>query len=194
VPAFTTPGGHRRYRRSALEGLLPGERAVRPSLARSGMTAARLARAYRHEARAAARVVPWIFALSDEQREWFRHHGRRLAEALLGYLETDGDAAQAKLAEATAEAAEYGRVASGLNVSLSQAVEGFLRFRLPFLHQLTQVARRRGFSTGETTDLIEAAERAMDRLLIATMAAHSVERVGRTLAAAGSTDEGEGPA
>lgn len=190
VPAFTTPGGHRRYRRSALESLLPRERANRQSLTRSGMTPARLARAYRQEARAAARAVPWIYDLSDEQREWFRHHGRRLAEALLGYLESDGDVAQARLAEATAEAAQYGRVASGLEVSLSQAVEGFLRFRLPFLHQLALVARRRGFSADETMKLMASAERAMDRLLIATMSAHSVERVGRGLTASAGREEG----
>jgi DNA-binding transcriptional MerR regulator len=183
VPAFTTPGGHRRYRRSTLETLVRQERPSRPSLFRSGMTTARLARAYRQEARAAARAVPWIYELSEEQREWFRHHGRRLAEALLGFLETDGDAAQASLADATAEAAEYGRVAAGLQVSLSQAVEGFLRFRLPFLHQLALVARRRGFDADETMALMESAERAMDRLLIAAMSAHSVENVGRRLAA-----------
>lgn len=180
VQAFTTPGGHRRFRRSALERLLPGERVARPSLARSGMTTSRLLRAYRQEARAAARAVPWIFALNDEQREWFRHHGRRLAEALLGHLESTGEDARKRLSEATAEAAEYGRVASGLGVSLSQAVEGFLRFRLPFLQQLSLVARRRGFSASETTELMEAAEKALDRLLIAAMSAHSVERVGRS--------------
>lgn len=181
VQAFTTPGGHRRFRRSALERLLPGERVARPSLARSGMTTSRLLRAYRQEARAAARAVPWIFELDDEQREWFRHHGRRLAEALLGHLESTAEDARNRLSEATAEAAEYGRVASGLGVSLSQAVEGFLRFRLPFLQQLSLVARRRGFSASETTELMEAAEKALDRLLIAAMAAHSVERVGRSL-------------
>jgi hypothetical protein len=181
VAAFTTPGGHRRYRRSYLEQLIGGERTVRPSLARSGMTTSRLVRAYRQEARAAARSVPWIYELGEEQREWFRHHGRRLAEALLAHLESDGDEASDSLSQATQEAAEYGRVAAGLGVSLSHAVESFLRFRLPFLRQLSLVARRRGFSTAETTDLLEAAERAMDRLLIAAMAAHSVQRAGRQL-------------
>jgi excisionase family DNA binding protein len=182
VQAFTTPGGHRRFRRSALERLLPAERVARPSLARSGMTTSHLLRAYRQEARAAARSVPWIFELNDEQREWFRHHGRRLAEALLGHLESTGEDAQDRLSEATAEAAEYGRVASSLGVSLSQAVEGFLRFRFPFLQQLSQVTRRRGFTASDTTELMEAAERALDRLLIAAMSAHSVERVARNVA------------
>jgi hypothetical protein len=145
------------------------------------MTTSRLVRAYRQEARTAARAVPWVFALNDQQREWFRHHGRRLAEALLGHLEDPGDGAEQLLADATAEAAEYGRVTSSLGVTLSQAVEGFLRFRQPFLHQLSLVARRRAFSTTETTELMEAAERAMDRLLIAAMAAHSVGQVGLAL-------------
>lgn len=183
VPAFTTPGGHRRFRRTTLEGLVGHEARSRPSLFRSGMTPARLARAYRQEARAAARAVPWIFELNDEQREWFRHHGRRLAEALLGFLEGAGDQAQANLSEATAEAAEYGRVAARLNVSLSEAVEGFLRFRLPFLHQLALVARRRGSDADDTMSLMASAERAMDRLLLAAMSAHSIEQVGRGLAA-----------
>jgi DNA-binding transcriptional MerR regulator len=181
VAAFTTPGGHRRYRRSSLERMVGTERIGRPSLARSGMTTNRLVRAYRREARLAAQAMPWLVELNDEQREWFRHHGRRLAEALLGYLEASGEEADDLLRQATAEAAEYGRVASGLNVSLSQAVEGFLRFRLPFLQQLALISRRRGFSAAETTELMESAERAMDRLLIAAMAAHSTERVGKQI-------------
>jgi hypothetical protein len=70
-------------------------------------------------------------------------------------------------------------MASSLGVSLSQAVEGFLQFRRPFLHELTLVARRRGFDTQATTEVIEAADQAMDRLLVASMAAHSVGRVRR---------------
>ncbi|MDQ3937731.1 MAG: helix-turn-helix domain-containing protein, partial [Chloroflexota bacterium] len=188
VPAFTTPGGHRRYRRTALEQLLPTERSARPSLSRAGMTTSRLVSAYRREARAASQNVPWIFELNDEQREWFRHHGRRLAEALLGHLDSAGSFSEERLAEATAEAAEYGRVASAIGVSLSQAVEGFLRFRRPFLHQLGLVARQRGFSAGDTSELMEGAERAMDRLLIAAMASHGVRRVGSTLTDATETE------
>lgn len=179
VRAFTTPGGHRRYRRSALERLIPGERSDRPSLVRSGMTTNRVARAYREEARVAARESPWLIGLDDTQRDWFRQHGRRLTNALLTYLDADEPlVTEHQLAEAVAEAAAYGRVAAGLELSLSQAVEGFLQFRRPFLRQLTLVARQRGFDTEATVDLIEAAETVMDRLLIATMAAHRAERGG----------------
>jgi hypothetical protein len=44
---------------------------------------------------------------------------------------------------------------------------------MPFHHELAVAARRRGFDTAETTGLLEAAERAMDRLLVATMTGHS---------------------
>jgi excisionase family DNA binding protein len=180
ISAFTTPGGHRRYRRAVLERLLPSERVARPSLAHSGMTTGRLVRAYRQEARAVARGVPWLRALDEEQRSWFREHGRRLAEALLLHLDAaEIDEADQHLAAATAEAAEYGRAAARMKVSLGDAVEGFLQFRRPFLHQLALVARRRGLDATATTELIEASTRVMDRLLVAAMSAHSIERSRR---------------
>jgi hypothetical protein len=142
------------------------------------MTPARLARAYRSEARSSTRQLAWVSALSGEQRAWFRDHGRRLADALVTYLDSEDDGlAEASLATATAEAAEYGRKSAELGVSLAQAVEGFLRFRLPFLHQLSLVARRRGFDGAATAELLEDAERLLDRLLIAAMSGHSVRKV-----------------
>jgi len=180
VHTFTTPGGHRRYRRAVLERLLPADRAARPSLARSGMTAGRLVRAYRQQARQVARDVPWVLALSEDERAWFRRHGRQLAETLLGHLDArDAADAERLLGQATAESAEYGRFTARLAVTLADAVEGFLQFRRPFLHQLSLVGQRRGLDAGAATELLEAADRALDRLLVAAMAAHTVERGSR---------------
>ncbi len=115
-----------------------------------------------------------MLTLSDEQRLLFRERGHLLAASLLQYLDaTQPDTAAHHLQEASDSAAEYGTVAAGLGLSLSQTVEGFLRFRAPFHHELAVAARRRGFDTAETTDLLETAERAMDRLLVATMTGHS---------------------
>ena len=178
VVAFTTPGGHRRYRRAALERLLPGERAARPHLSRVGLTVARVARAYRLEARSAARVMPWLGGLTETQRDWFRVHGRQLAERLLAHLDAPGeDEAAESLREASEEAAGYGRMAADLGLSLSQSVEGFLQFRRPFLHQLAASASSRGLDVSATTDLMEKTERAMDRLLLSAMAGHGVQRL-----------------
>jgi hypothetical protein len=124
--------------------------------------------------REAAPELPWVIALTDEQRLLFRERGQLLAASLLQYLDApQPEAAAHHLKEASGSAAEYGTVAAALGLSLSQTVEGFLRFRAPFHHELAVAARRRGFHTAETTDLLETAERAMDRLLVATMTGHS---------------------
>ena len=115
-----------------------------------------------------------------------------LAASLLQYLDsTQPETAAHHLKEASVTAAEYGRVAVTLGLSLSQTVEGFLRFRAPFHHELAVAARRRGFDTAETTGLLETAERAMDRLLVATMTGHSLATGPRRrgLPVAGVVDE-----
>jgi excisionase family DNA binding protein len=170
---FTTPGGHRRFSRAALERLLPADRARRPSIVGAGLTPSRLARTYRRASREAAPQLPWVLALTDKQRLLFRERGHLLAASLLQYLDaSQPESATLHLDEASASASEYGAIAAGLGLSLSQTVEGFLRFRAPFHHELALAARKRGFDTAETTDLLETAERAMDRLLVATMTGH----------------------
>lgn len=179
LQVFTTPGGHRRFHRPTLERLLPAGRAPRSSLVRSGMTPARLTRAYRHELGAASRQLAWIGALTDEQRDWFRVHGRKMAELLLAHLDARDEVSAAEsLREVTDEAAAYGRMSAELGLSLGHAVEGILEFRRPFLHELGLVARRRGFDATETTEIIEKAERAMDRVLVAAITAQSAARTG----------------
>jgi excisionase family DNA binding protein len=173
---FTTPGGHRRFSRSALERLLPADRSRRPSIGGAGLSPSRIARTYRRASREASPELPWVLALSDEQRLLFRERGHVLAASLLQYLDaSQPETAAHHLEEAVSSAREYGIVAATLGLSLSQTVEGFLRFRAPFHHELAVAARRRGFDTGETTDLLETAERAMDRLLVATMTGHGLE-------------------
>lgn len=171
-----------------LERLLPSDRAARPSLSHSGLSPSRLARAYRAEARSAARIMPWLNALSDAQREWFRTNGRQLGEALITHLdEADPEIARDKLRDAAQQAAAYGRMAAEIGVSLSQTVEGFLQFRRPFLHQLGLFAGRRGIDVAAATELIESADRALDRLLMAAMTGHGVRRA----ADRGSLDGGD---
>jgi hypothetical protein len=124
--------------------------------------------------------MPWLGGLTDEQRSWFRDHGRQLAQALIAHLDTadDGEASES-LRAASEEAAGYGRMAADLGLSLSQAVEGFLQFRRPFLHQLALFCRRRGLDAATTAELLETSERAMDRLLLSAMTGHGLQRVGR---------------
>jgi excisionase family DNA binding protein len=186
---YTTPGGHRRFSRSSLERLLPADRSRRPSIGAAGVTPSRLARSYRRASREGAPELPWVLALTDKQRLLFRERGHVLATSLLQFLDaSQPETARHHLEEATGSAKEYGSVAAGLGLSLSQTVEGFLRFRAPFHHELALAARRRGFDASETTDLLETAERAMDQLLVATMRGHTAapSRATDRLAAGGA--------
>jgi excisionase family DNA binding protein len=175
VPAFVTPGGHRRFPRSTIESLLPPTRSRRPRLAGIGATAERVARVYRG-AKPAGRPAPppWLAALSEEERSEFRQRGHRLLALLLEQLNQEGtNPSGPELAEATASAAEYGRRAAAHGASLSETVEAFVRFRSAFTGELARMARRRGLDTREATALLVEAERAVDRLLVALMSGHS---------------------
>lgn len=176
VPVFTTPGGHRRFSRSALRALLPADRQGRPTLARLGASPERIARVYRsRRARRVREAVPWAEAMSDETRITFRERGRNLVSLLLEHLDAaDSRYAGLKLQEARRLAADYGREVAGLGSSMSEAVQGFLRFRTPFVGELASIARKRGLDTREATALLTDAEAAMDQLLLAFMTGHAL--------------------
>jgi excisionase family DNA binding protein len=171
VPTFVTPGGHRRFPRSVIEGMVPDVRSRRPSLAGLGASTERMAQAYRRARPVERGSGPkWLAALSDQDRAEFRERGRRLLEILLGHLDADARAsAAAGLERATAEAAAYGALARSLGASLTETLELFLRFRSSFVGELAGVARRRRLDTRAATALLVRAEAAMDRLLVALM-------------------------
>ena len=72
-------------------------------------------------------------------------------------------------------AAEYGRRGADLGLAMSDVVEGFLAFRRPFLAEVGAVTTRRGFDAAEVAALFADADRALDRLLVATMSGHSIQ-------------------
>lgn len=175
VPVSMTPGGHRRFARESLEHVLSAQITSRPSLARLGASPDRLARAYRTSVAAGASPPPWVDALSEEDRLAFRERGRAMLTLLVDHLDaTDPALAGLKLQEASRLAAEHGRLVRRMGASMSEAVQGFLRYRTPFLLELASTARRRALSTAQATDMLVAAERAMDQLLLATMTGHTL--------------------
>ncbi len=169
VQTFVTPGGHRRFSRAAVMALLPTAHR-RPTMERLGETPERMSRVYRRTVGASLPAIPWLGSLTDEQRALFREHGRLIAGALLEALDAPDDAARAAhLAGASRSAAEYGRAAAIANVPASVAVQVFLRFRRPFLGELSDLGRRRGLDTTAVTELIDGATDAFDELLVATV-------------------------
>lgn len=176
VKAFTTPGGHRRFSRSAVLGLLPSGRRTRPRLKAMGETPERIvARVYRPHVREVANGVAWREPLAEADREPLRELGRRAATGLLAYLDAaTPEAAEEALVAAEAAAVEHAAIAAEHGLTVADAVDGFLGFRLLFLRELGSLARRRGFDATEATDLLEAANEATDRLLRAFIRASEV--------------------
>jgi hypothetical protein len=120
--------------------------------------------------------VTWLAELSEDELEPLRDHGRRIAGALLVFIDaaTPEERRPAMLKAASA-ATEYGRLAARGAAEIRETVEAFLRFRMLFLGELAQVARRRGLDTIEATNLLVTATQAIDQLLVALMSGHETE-------------------
>jgi len=176
VQAFTTPGGHRRFARSMILGLLPSARRQRPTLERLGETPEHMTRVYRRHAAQACHGVSWISGLTEEKLEPLRDHGRRIATSLLTFIDAETpEERRPAMLKAAAAASEYGRIAARESGEIRETVEAFLRFRMLFLGELAQVARRRGLDTVEATNLLVTATQAIDQLLVALMNGHETE-------------------
>lgn len=173
VEAFVTPGGHRRFARSAILALLPRPGRRHRTLRDLGETPERVVRHYRREL-AAAGAAGWLPHVDDADKEAFREPGRRMLAAVLGYLDavTPGEG-EADLATACAASAEYGRLSRQRGLGVREATSIFLHFRAPFLEELATIARRRRLEASESISLILAAASVFDQLLLALLEAHS---------------------
>ncbi len=183
IPAWTTPGGHRRFDRVALERLTSQRRgSAFRSLTTLGATPARLTRAYRRHYASAlgASRQPAGAPGADPEREAFRRDGRRLIGALIEFLDADAaDAATRDRLEADACAIvddQATRLADG-GGSLTEAVSGFVAARGPFLAELAGLGHRRSLDPARLADLYGDATALLDRLLLRFIETHQrIER------------------
>ena len=175
IEVFTTPGGHRRFERRALERAREsrdGTAAHRP-LASLGATPQRLSRAYRRSygAQSAAHVTPG----STTDREAYRQDGRRLVEVLVAHLDTDPSDARARErteAEAATLVDDLARRLAASGVGLTDAVGQFVVARRPFLTELAGIGRRRTLDPAHLASLYEDASGVLDRLLLRFIGAY----------------------
>jgi excisionase family DNA binding protein len=174
VVAWTTPGGHRRFERAALERLAAQRQgAALGSLASLGASPARLTRAYRRHYASEGPGVPLpspaTLSRGDDERAAFRRDGRRLVEALIAFLEAGPtDRVTRERLESDARAAvddQAARLVRG-GASLTEAVSIFVAARQPFLAELASVGRRRSLDPGRLADLYGDASALLDRLLL----------------------------
>ena len=168
VEAYVTPGGHRRFDRRAIEGLVASRRSTARPLTSLGASPERMTRAYqRRYARDAAAVPPSAGAAAERER--YRADGRRLVAALVAHLDADpGDslARDRSEAEAAALVDDLATRLAGSGTSLTEAVGLFVAARRPFLTELTGLGRRRALDASRLAALYEQASGLLDRLLV----------------------------
>jgi excisionase family DNA binding protein len=175
VPAFTTPGGHRRFERRALERLVAARRTgPATGLAGMGATPDRLSAAYRRRYGEQHGLGPDPRQhVPSSERASYRETGRRLVDALVRYLDEIGPGRAIAEHEAVDLSADLGERLARNGVQMSDAVAMFVSARRPFLAELSVMAKRRGVEAARVGQLYDVSTGLLDRLLLAFVAAHA---------------------
>lgn len=177
VEAWTTPGGHRRFDRHALERLATDRRrGIGRPLASMGASPERMNRVYRRHYAADAAAAPSSMSPRDDlEREAYRQDGRRLIAALTEFLDSDAaDAATRDRLEVVAREIvddQATRLAAS-GTSLTEAVSRFVAARGPFLAELAGLGRSRSLDPTRLAALYGDASAILDRLLLGFIATH----------------------
>lgn len=177
VEAWTTPGGHRRFDRRALERLATDRRrGIGRPLASMGASPERMNRVYRRHYAADAAAAPSSKSPRDDlEREAYRQDGRRLIAALIEFLDSDAaDLATRDRLEGVAREIvddQATRLAAA-GASLTEAVSRFVAARGPFLAELSGLGRSRSLDPTRLAALYGDASAILDRLLLGFITTH----------------------
>jgi excisionase family DNA binding protein len=122
---YRTPGGHRRFALSDLEGMVAGDNRHRGSEEIERIAVAKIRRQLQ---RARQQEHGWYATLSDESRQGLRDLGRRLIEMAGEYL--DKRTRRSGLLDEALELGEaYGRILIDAGLPLPSAVGAYIGFR-----------------------------------------------------------------
>lgn len=179
VESYVTPGGHRRFLRSSLEGMINSPRRQRYGVERlTGSAGTISGEVHRRVARSAGAAQPWQARLSAEQRGEFRRWGQRTFNLVLEYAAAGKRSERTLLlGEAERMGALYGAEASKAGLSLAEAVEAFLFYRTPVLEAIAAHLRRRAADLSDLSAAYREATAAIDGVLTALVSSYR-ERAG----------------
>ena len=178
IRTFTTPGGHRRFSRSAIAGLLPDEATQGPTPDQLDGTRARLLRAIHRGSRRIAHGASWTESLAEDDRIAFAIDGRHMIDGVLGIVDDgDGDPSAGAL-RARSAAMRSGALAARRGLSLRETVETCLLLRSMVIRELAAAARRLDLDGPATSHWLEAATREIDVLVSEVMRGHELDGKG----------------
>ena len=146
VTAWTTPGGHRRFERSALVSLL----------------ATRMGSPQGHSAATAGTCAGAPVSGLDAR---LQVPARALGAALVRCVQADPATRPGAIGAAQSVAADLGAVARRLGVPTGEVLAGVHALRLRILEALATSARIRGLASAELSDLLVDAVAVLDPVL-----------------------------
>ena len=178
VRAFTTPGGHRRFSRRAITGLLPVERDS-PTSGQLDRLAAVLVRSVRREAFRIAAEPAWSGALDAADRDELERLSHQMIAGVVATLR-DGPARRPRgLSRGSNAAFRSGELVGCRGVELDAMVEASLRLHATVVHEVAEAAGRLGLDAPTTATWIDLAAGCASRFLADAVRGHATARATR---------------
>jgi excisionase family DNA binding protein len=173
IRAFVTPGGHRRYSKNDLRRFtgLQGKVHSLKDLVIEMEEAAGL----QHQiAETAFPATIRHDKLSQKSRQKLAGYGRRMLNAILGYIMQLGKKDETiRLAHEVGR--DFGSELARLGIPLTDAVEAFLLHRTPFVNAITNLMKRREMLSERAIEAVPIVTRMMDEALLALVAVYQKE-------------------
>jgi excisionase family DNA binding protein len=175
LPAFRTPGGHRRFQVHDLQSFLRNRKSM--TLTQTPDIAERypLDNIRRQLGESQVTRQRWYRQLSDEQRQKERETGRRMLGLLIQYASRHENADHF-LNEGKTIARSYGRDLARSGLSASNVVRAFLFIRRAILNATHQPQDVAAPNDAEGMRLYQRINGFMDEMLLATLDAYEQER------------------
>jgi excisionase family DNA binding protein len=171
---YRTPGGHRRFSLSDLEGMVAGEGRNRGSEEIERIAAAKIRRQLQ---RARQQEQGWYMSLSDANRDRLRELGKRLLEMAGEYMDKR-TRHTGLLDEALEVGGEYGRVLLDAGLPLPSAVGAYIGFRKTMDETTRQTALRESLPLEEALVASGQVHALGDQVLLGMTAAYEAATSG----------------
>lgn len=173
VVTFTTPGGHRRFSRSSIVGLLPVTRAAEPSMRQLDGLGRSLVAAVRREGRAIVLEPTWKKGLTEADQAVVAEHALRLIDGVVAGLDPVGVDRDERIRAARRSATACGAIVARRAIDLRTMIDAALRLRTVVVHDLAAAARALDLDGAAAAGWLETATCTLDDLTAAAMRGHA---------------------
>lgn len=168
VPCIRTPGGRRRFNRSALDEFLKGSRQGQrsTSLTTSDLPdPSYIAKQVKHHG---IHGKTWLHHLDDTQRSRMRSYGRKLTVILMQYTSRQ-EGGEDFLKEGQRLASHYGQVCRQVGFSMLETVQAFISIRRSIIDSLYETDMLVGSPDEQTWQLYHRVDNFLDVVFLAIL-------------------------